>query len=84
LRLARWAGGGEAGRRRDYWGTIIGVGVVHVAAEEFVLCADDDSLSRGSFADDVSVGCERLSVQLAGMSDGVLDGEGVFPGGRRG
>ena len=45
-----------------FGGTIIGVGVVHVAAEEFVLCADDDSLSYRSFADDVSVGRECVSV----------------------
>ena len=56
-RLARWAGRCEEGRRGDFWGTIIGVGVVHVAAEEFVLCADDDSLSCRSSADDVSGGC---------------------------
>ena len=60
-------------------GTIIGVGVVHVAAEEFVLCADDDSLPARSSADDISGGCESISMQLAGMSDGVLDGEGVLP-----
>ena len=72
------------GRRRDFWGTIIEGGVVHVAAEEFVLCADDDSLSARSSADDVSVGCECVPVQLAGMPDGVLDGEGVLPSGRRG
>ena len=79
--LARWAGWGEAGRRWDFCGTIIGVGVVHVAAEEFVLCADDDSLSGRSSADDVSGGC--VSVQLAGVSNGVFDGEGVLPGRRR-
>jgi hypothetical protein len=61
-------------------GTIIGVGVVHVAAEEFVLCADDDSLSCRSSADDVSGGCESISMQLAGMSDGLFDGEGVLSG----
>jgi hypothetical protein len=60
---------------------IIGGGVVHVAAEEFVLCADDDSLSGRSSADDVSGGC--VSVQLAGVSNGVFDGEGVLPGRRR-
>jgi hypothetical protein len=82
--LARWAGRVAVDGEWGFGGTIIGVGVVHVAAEEFVLCADDDSLSYRSFADDVSCGCERLPVQLAGMSDGVLDGEGVFQGGRRG
>ena len=69
-----------AGGGLRFGGTIIGVGVVHVAAEEFVLCADDDSLSCRSSADDVSGGCECVPMQLAGMSDGVFDGEGVFPG----
>jgi hypothetical protein len=34
--------------------------VVHAAAKKFVLCADDDSLSERSFADDVSVWDEHL------------------------
>ena len=76
--MTKWAGWVEAVRRRGFWGTIIEGGVVHVAAEESVLCADYDSLSCRSSADDVSVGC--VPVQLAGVSDGVLDGEGVFPG----
>jgi hypothetical protein len=53
-------------------------GVVHVAAEEFVLCAVDDSLPDRSSADDVSSGRECVSMQLAGVSDGVLDGKGIF------
>ena len=54
VRLSRWAGEGEAGGGVGFGGTIIERGVVHVAAEEFVLCADDDSLSCRSSADDVS------------------------------
>jgi hypothetical protein len=74
--MGRFDCGGTAAR---FGRTIIGVGVVHVAAQEFVLCADDDSLSRRSSADDVSGGRECVSMQLAGMPDGVLDGEGVLP-----
>ena len=73
-----------AGGGLRFGGTIIGVGVVHVAAEEFVLCADDDSLSCRSSADDVSGGRECVSMQLARMSVGVLDGEGILSGWRRG
>ena len=69
---------------RDLVGYLGGLGLVHVAAKKFILCADDDSLSGRSSADDVSVGCERLSMQLARMSDGVFDGEGIFSGRRRG
>jgi hypothetical protein len=82
-RLSRWTGGVAADGGLGFGGTIIGVGVVHVAAEEFVLCADDDSLSCRSSADDVSAGCECIPLQLAGMPDGVLDGEGVLPDRRR-
>jgi hypothetical protein len=70
---------GCGGRQPGFVRTYNRGGVVHVAAEEFVLCADDDSLSCRSSADDVSGGCECISMQLAGMSDGVLDGEGVLP-----
>lgn len=50
------------GRRRRFDGPIIGVGVVHAAAEESVLRAFDHSLSDRSSANDVSVECERVSV----------------------
>jgi hypothetical protein len=72
------------GRRRRFDGLIIGVGVVHAAAEEFVLRAFDHSLPGRSSANDVSVECERVSVQLARMPDGVLDGKRVLPRRRRG
>ena len=71
---------GCGGRQPGFVRTYNRGGVVHVAAEEFVLCADDDSLSCGSFADDVSVGRGSLSMQLAGMPDGVFDGKGILPG----
>jgi len=63
---------------------VIHVGLVHAAAKKFVLCADDDSLSGRSSADDVPIGRERLSMQLAGMPDVVLDGEGILSERRRG
>src|ERR1700749_4126106 len=67
--------GDGCGILRNYnWG-----GVVHVAAQELILCAVDDSLSGGSFADDVSFGHECVPVQLAGMSDRVFAREGVLP-----
>lgn len=78
-RLTRRAGRVAVGQRLGMGGPIIGVGVVHVAAQEFVLCAADDSLSGRSSADDVSGGRRCVSVQLARMPDGVLDGEGVLP-----
>ena len=58
----------------EIWSGLGGLGLVHVAAKKFILCADDDSLSGRSSADDVSVGCECVSMQLARVSDGVLDG----------
>jgi hypothetical protein len=48
---------GCGGRQPGFVRTYNRGGVVHVAAEEFVLCADDDSLSCRSSADDVSGGC---------------------------
>jgi len=68
---------------RDLVGYLGGLGLVHVAAKKLILRADDDSLSGRSFANDVPVGCKRLSMQLAWVSDGVLDGEGIFSDRRR-